>query len=80
MKEEKHPFDLPVVQANLGYIEAPNRFINREYFIVTYATDMDAIVNSLPQGLSAPEPLVKYEFMNMPDATGFGSFHILLRI
>jgi acetoacetate decarboxylase len=74
MKKTKHPFALPVVQANLGYIEAPNRFINREYFIVNYATDVDAIRNSLPQGLSASEPLVKYEFMKMPDATGFGSF------
>ena len=67
-------FGMPVQSGNLAYTKAPNRFINREYFIVTYETDEEAIKNALPDGLIAPKPLVKYEFMKMPDASGFGSF------
>ncbi len=72
--KKKPLFSMPFEQGNPAYTEAPNRFINREYFIVTYETDADAIQQALPGGLSAPEPIVKYEFMKMPDATGFGSF------
>lgn len=70
----KNPFGFPAPLGNLGYIEAPNRFINREYLIITYETDREAIDIALPEGLKAPEPLVKYEFMKMPDSSGFGSF------
>lgn len=70
----KNPFNMPVRQGNSAYIEAPNRFIDREYFVITYETDPDALQKILPPGLEAPTPLVKYEFMKMPDASGFGSF------
>lgn len=68
------PFGMPVQQGNPAYIEAPNRFIDREYFIITYETDPDALNRILPPGLDAPQPLVKFEFMRMPDSSGFGSF------
>ncbi len=74
MKLKRHAFNMPFEQGNLAYTEPPNRFINREYFVVTYETDKEAIEESLPEGLTAPHPLVKYEFMKMPDAAGFGSF------
>lgn len=69
-----HPFGMPVMQGNPAYSEAPNRFVDREYFIITYETDPAALKRILPPGLIAPEPIVKYEFMHMPDATGFGRF------
>ena len=69
-----HLFGMPYVQGNVAYIEAPNRFINREYLIVTYETDQEVIDAALPEGLTAPEPLIKYEFMKIPDSTGFGAF------
>lgn len=56
------------------YSSPPHRFINREYFIITYETNIDALKSILPPGLQAPEPLVKFEFMHMPDASGFGCF------
>ncbi|CAH0536086.1 acetoacetate decarboxylase [Vibrio marisflavi] len=68
------PFGMPVQQGNPAYTVAPNRFVDREYFIITYETDPEALERILPPGLEAPAPLVKYEFMRMPDSSGFGSF------
>ena len=72
--KKNYPFGMPVQQGNPAYTVAPNRFNSREYFIITYETDPDALAEILPKGLEAPEPLVKYEFMKMPDSTGFGDF------
>jgi len=52
----------------------PYRFVNREYLIISYRTDPEAIARILPAPLVAPEPIVKYEFINMPDSTGFGHY------
>jgi acetoacetate decarboxylase len=52
----------------------PYRFVNREFFIITYRTDREAIEKVLPEPLTAPEPIVKYEFIRMPDSTGFGDY------
>lgn len=52
----------------------PYRFINREYLIITYRTDPAAIARVLPAPLVAPDPIVKYEFIHMPDSTGFGAY------
>lgn len=70
-----NPFGMPVLQGNPAYTSPPHRFINREYFIITYETDRDALEAILPPGLDAPEPVVKFEFMKMPDASGFGDFN-----
>jgi len=71
---KNNPFGMPVLQGNPAYTEAPNRFVNREYFIITYETDPEALARFVPKGLEAPEPIVKYEFMKMPDSSGFGDF------
>jgi len=52
----------------------PYRFINREFLIVTYRTDPDALRAVVPEPLEIDEPLVKYEFIRMPDSTGFGDY------
>lgn len=52
----------------------PYRFVNREFLIVTYRTDPDALRAVLPEPLEFDEPLVKYEFIRMPDSTGFGDY------
>jgi len=41
-------------------------FYDREYFIITYRTDPEAIEKILPEPLTFDEPLVKYEFIRMP--------------
>jgi len=57
-----------------AYPPGPYRFINREFMIITYRTDPAAIARILPAPLVAPEPIVKYEFIRMPDSTGFGDY------
>jgi acetoacetate decarboxylase len=52
----------------------PYRFVNREYFIITYRTDPDALRAVIPAPLAFTDPLVKFEFIRMPDSTGFGDY------
>jgi len=58
-----------------SYPKGPFRFVGREYLIVTYETEPDAIRAALPEPLEpAPGNLVYYEWMKMPDASGFGDY------
>ena len=52
----------------------PYRFINREFLIITYRTDMGALRAVVPEPLEVTDPIVKYEFIRMPDSTGFGDY------
>jgi len=52
----------------------PYRFIDREYLIITYRTDPGKLRAVVPEPLQVDEPLVKYEFIRMPDSTGFGDY------
>ena len=65
-------FAMPLT--NPSYPPGPYRFYNREYLIITYRTDMDALRAVVPEPLEVLEPLVKYEFIRMPDSTGFGDY------
>ena len=58
-----------------SYPHPPNRFIRREYLIITYETDPEIIRAALPEPLEpAPGNLVFYEWMKMPDSSGFGDY------
>ena len=57
-----------------AFPHGPYRFKNREFLIITYRTDMEALRAVVPEPLEIMEPLVKFEFINMPDSTGFGSY------
>lgn len=59
---------------NPSYPKGPYRFFDREYVIITYRTDMDALRAVVPEPLEIIEPHVKYEFIKMPDSTGFGDY------
>jgi acetoacetate decarboxylase len=75
MKEEyirKHAFAMPVHRP--AYPRPPFRFVNREYFIITYETDLDAVRAVVPEPLRVEKPVVNYEFIRMPDTTGFGDY------
>ena len=60
---------------NPSYPRGPYRFLGREYFIVIYESDPDAIRHYVPEPL-VPDPSnhVYYEWINMPDSSGFGSY------
>ncbi len=58
-----------------SYPRGPYRFVNREYFIVVYKTDHDAIRMALPEPLEPnKDNIVMYEFLKMPDSSGFGDY------
>ena len=65
-------FAMPLT--NPSYPRAPYRFTNREYVIISYRTDPDALAAVVPEPLEVIEPIVKYEFIRMPDSTGFGDY------
>ena len=52
----------------------PYRFVNREFLIITYRTDPERLRAVVPEPLEVTEPIVKYEFIRMPDSTGFGDY------
>jgi acetoacetate decarboxylase len=59
-----------------AYPKGPYRFIDREFLIITYRTDADRLraVVPAPLAVDTANPLVKYEFIRMPDSTGFGDY------
>ena len=57
-----------------AYPAGPYRFRNREYLIITYRTDPQKLRDLVPEPLQVREPLVKFEFIRMPDSTGFGDY------
>ncbi|HYB10461.1 MAG TPA: acetoacetate decarboxylase [Alphaproteobacteria bacterium] len=59
---------------NPAYPIGPYRFKNREYLIITYRTDPKRLRELVPEPLQIGEPLVKFEFIRMPDSTGFGDY------
>jgi len=65
-------FAMPLT--NSSYPRGPYRFVNREFMIITYRTDMDLLRAVVPEPLEVAEPIVKFEFIRMPDSTGFGDY------
>lgn len=68
----KNAFAMPFTSP--AYPAGPYRFVNREFMIITYRTDMEKLRAVVPAPLEVTEPLVKYEFIRMPDSTGFGDY------
>ena len=52
----------------------PYRFYHREFLIITYRTDPEKLRQIVPEPLQVEEPLVRFEFIRMPDSTGFGDY------
>ena len=75
MKEtdvRERAFSMPLTSP--AYPPGPYRFCNREYLIITYRTDHDRLRALVPEPPEVNEPVVKYEFIRMPDSTGFGDY------
>lgn len=73
-KEEikEKSFSMPFF--NPTYPRGPFRFIDREYLIITYETDREALEKIIPYPLKIEQPVVKYEFIRMPNSSGFGDY------
>ncbi len=69
----KTAFAMPLTSP--AFPPGPYRFVRREYFIITYRTDPEALRLVVPEPLElGDDPLVNYEFIRMPDSTGFGDY------
>lgn len=68
----RNAYSMPLT--NPSFPPGPYRFFNREYFVITYRTDPEALAAVVPEPLEVIEPIVKYEFIRMPDSTGFGDY------
>jgi acetoacetate decarboxylase len=69
---KKNAFAMPLTSPS--YPRGPYRFLNREYLIISYRTDIGALRAVVPEPLQITDPIVKYEFIRMPDSTGFGNY------
>lgn len=69
---KRNAFAMPLTSP--AFPPGPYRFVNREFLIVTYRTDLDALRAVVPEPLQVSEPIVKYEFIRMPNSTGFGDY------
>ena len=65
-------FSMPLTSP--AYPPGPYRFCQREYLIITYRTDREKLRALVPEPLEVNEPIVKYEFIRMPNSTGFGDY------
>ena len=65
-------FAMPLTSPS--FPRGPYRFVSREFLIVTYRTDPRALRAVVPEPLEIEEPVVKFEFIRMPDSTGFGDY------
>lgn len=54
-------FAMPLT--NPAFPPGPYRFVDREYLIITYRTDLKRLRAVVPQPLALDAPLVKYEFI-----------------
>lgn len=69
---KRNAFAMPLTSP--AFPPGPYRFIDREFLIVTYRTDPDALRAVVPEPLQIADAIVKYEFIRMPDSTGFGDY------
>jgi acetoacetate decarboxylase len=72
----KDVLELPAMPlASPSYPHGPYRFLEREYLIISYRSDPDAIRAALPEPLEPDgSDSVQYEFIRMPDSAGFGDY------
>ena len=65
-------FAMPLTQP--AYPPGPYRFYDREFLIITYRTDPEKLRELVPEPLDVVSDLVKFEFIRMPNSTGFGDY------
>jgi acetoacetate decarboxylase len=68
----KAAFAMPLTSPS--YPVGPYRFSDREYMIISYRTDREALERIVPEPLEFIEAVVRYEFIRMPNSTGFRTY------
>lgn len=57
-----------------AYPPGPYKFYNREFVVISYRSDPDVTRAVVPEPLEVVGEIVNYEFIRMPDSTGFGDY------
>ena len=82
MKEDdvrKRAFAMPLTSP--AYPPGPYRFRDREFLVIAYRTDPVRLRALVPEPLEIDEPIVKYEFIRMPDrSTDLGDDLVVGRV
>src|SRR5882724_9059748 len=61
--------------AGPSYPAGPYRFVGREYLVIAYESDAALIREHLPEPLEPmDQAVVLYEWVRVPDGSGFGSY------
>jgi acetoacetate decarboxylase len=68
----KNAFAMPLTSP--AYPPGPYRFVDREFLVIIYRTDPEKLRALVPEPLVVEAPLVKFEFIRMPNSTGFGDY------
>lgn len=72
LSDVRHAHTMPLVGP--AYPRGPYRFIGREFLVLTYRTDPIRLRAVVPEPLDLDDSLVCFEFIRMPDSSGFGSY------
>lgn len=65
-------FAMPLTSPS--FTRGPHRYSNREHMIVVYRTDPAKAQAAAPEPLFCGDAIVRFEFMRMESATGFGRY------
>src|ERR1700730_4090866 len=57
-----------------AYPRGAYKFYNREFVVISYRSDPNALREVVPESLEGIGATVNYEFIRMPDSTGFGDY------
>jgi acetoacetate decarboxylase len=56
------------------YPRGPYRFFRRQYMVISYRTDADAMRAALPEPLEPAGDTVSVQWLDLPDGEGFGAY------
>lgn len=68
----KNAFGMPY--GSPAFSKGPYEFFGREFLIISYRSDLDAVRAVVPEPLTVKDPIVNFEFIRMPDSAGFGDY------
>lgn len=69
---KKNAFAMPFTSP--AFPVGPYKFVNREFMVISYRTDPEALAKVVPEPLEITDPIVNFEWIRMPDSDGFGDY------